>query len=156
MPSRRSDFHQHITEVWGEYKATRAAVDWLRADLQDTPDLRNQLEEAARDNLRNSHLNLEGTYIVRLFAAFEAALRSYDRSKHNDPIRRTDASAMIDQIGGKRNRGIPMADRNRAHAVRGVRNFWAHESDDDPGPMSVDVARASLQKFLSELPDDWP
>ncbi|OJW24657.1 MAG: hypothetical protein BGO49_06360 [Planctomycetales bacterium 71-10] len=156
MPYRRSDFHQHVTEVWGEYKATRAAVDRLRAALQTAPDLAAQLEGPARDNLKNAHLNLEGTYIVRLFAAFEAALRSYDRSRHGDPGRRADASAMIDEIGGKRNRGLPMADRNRAHAVRRVRNDWAHESDVDPGPMSVDVARASLQKFLSELPDSWP
>ena len=155
MPYRRSDFHQHITEVWGEYKATRAAFDRLRAALQATPDIRNQLESAARDNLKDAHLNLEGTYIIRLFAAFEAAPRSFDRSKHNDSNRRTDASVMIDENGGKRNRGIPMGHRNRAHAVRLVRNFWAHESDDDPGPMSVDVARASLQKFLSELPDGW-
>ena len=100
MPYRRSDFHQHITEVWGEYKAARVAVDRLRAALHATPDLRKR--DAARDYLHNAHLNLEGTYIVRLFAAFEAALRSYDRSKHGDPARRTDASVMIDEIGGKR------------------------------------------------------
>ncbi len=61
MPYRRFDFHQHITEVWGEYKATRAAVDRLRAALQATPELRNRLEGAARDNLQGAHLNLEGT-----------------------------------------------------------------------------------------------
>jgi hypothetical protein len=156
MPYRRSDFHQRITEVWGESKATRAAVDRLRAALQATPEIRNELETAALENLKDAHLNLEGTYIVRLFAAFEAGLRSFDRSRHNDPNRKTDASVMIDQIGGKRYRGIPADDRKRAHSVRQVRNFWAHESDDFPGPMSVDAARASLQKFLSELPDDWP
>ncbi|WP_337173679.1 hypothetical protein [Paludisphaera sp.] len=156
MPYRRSDFHERVAEVWGEYKATRAAVDRLRAALQAAPDLANLLERPARDNLKAAHLNLEGTYIVRLFAAFEAALRSYDRSRHGDPGRRTDASVMIDQIGGKRYRGISKADRERAHAVRRVRNYWAHESDVDPGPMSVDHARAVLQKFLSELPDEWP
>ncbi len=123
--------------------------------MQANPELRNQLEGTARDNLGDAHRNLEGTFIVRLFAAFEAALRSYDRSKHNDSTRRTDASVMIDEIGGKRNRGIPMTDRDRAHKVRQVRNFWAHESDDDPGPMTLDLARASLQKFLSELPEAW-
>ena len=156
MPYRRCDFHQHLTEVWGEYKATRAAVDRLRVALQSTPDLRNQLEAAAREHLKDAHRNLEGTYIVRLFAAFEAALRSYDRSRHNAPDRRTDAAVMIAEIGGKRNRGIPQGDRDQANAVRRVRNYWAHESDNDPGPMTMDVARASLHKFLSHLPDEWP
>ncbi|MGA7502179.1 MAG: hypothetical protein WBX00_36260 [Isosphaeraceae bacterium] len=60
----------------------------------------------AREYLSQADKNLEGTYIVRLFAAFEAALRSFDRAKHNDPARETEAAIMIDQIGGKRGRGI--------------------------------------------------
>ncbi len=146
MPYRRFEFHQRLTEVCGEYEAARVAVDRLRGDLIATPDLGKRLEAAVRDHLEAAHRNLEGTYIVRLFAAFEAALRSCDRSKHKDPTRQTDASIMIDEIGGKRNRGIPLSVREGAHAVRRVRNFWAHESDEDPGPMSIDKSRASLQK----------
>jgi hypothetical protein len=92
---------------------------------------------------------------VRLFAAFEAAIRSYDRSVHGDPGRQTDAATMIAQIGGKRGRGILTSTREEAQQVRKVRNFWAHESDVNPGPMTIDEARARLQKFLSELPDTW-
>lgn len=62
---------------------------------------------------------------------------------------------MIDEIGGKRGRGIQMGIRQRAHAVRRVRNHWAHESNEDPGPMMVDEARARLQAYLHELPDEW-
>lgn len=109
----------------------------------------------AREYLHNASQNLAGTYIVHLFAAFEAALRSYDRAKHNDPARRTDAAALIDQIGGKRGRGIPVGVRQRAHEVRRVRNHWAHESDVDPGPMMVDEAPARLQAFLHDLLDEW-
>ena len=109
----------------------------------------------ARQYLRDARENLAGTYIVRLFAAFEAALRSYDRARHNNLDRRTEASVMIDEIGGKRGRGIQMGIRQRAHEVRLVRNYWAHESDDDPGAMTVDEARARLQAYLHELPDEW-
>ena len=154
MPYRRFDWHEHITEVWGEYRSARAAVDRLKAAVAATPDLLKK-DPVAREYLRDAHRNLEGTYIVRLFAAFEAALRSYDRAKHNDPTRRTDASVMIDEIGGKRGRGIQMGIRQRAHDVRRVRNYWAHESDEDPGPMTVDEARARLQAYLHELPDEW-
>lgn len=154
MPYRRFDWHQHITEVWGEYRAARAAVDHLTAAVAAKPDLLKKDPEA-RQYLREAGQNLAGTYIVRLFAAFEAALRSYDRARRNNPTRRTDAAVLIDQIGGKRGRGIQTGVRQRAHEVRRVRNYWAHESDVDPGPMTVDEARARLQTFLHDLPDEW-
>ena len=154
MPYRRFDWHEHITEVWGEYKSARAAVDRLKGAVAATPDvLKNDL--TARKYLRSADEHLEGTYIVRLFASFEAALRSYDRAKHADPDRKTDAAVMIDQIAGKRGRGIQTGIRQKAQEVRLVRNFWAHESDVDPGPMTVDEARARLQAYLHELPDEW-
>ena len=154
MPYRRFDWHEHITEVWGEYRSARAAVDRLKDAVAATPDLLKK-DPVVRKFLRHAYENLEGTYIVRLFAAFEAALRSYDRAKHNAPNRETDASTMIDEIGGKRGRGIEMGIRQRAHEVRRVRNFWAHESDEEPGPMTIDEARARLQAYLHELPDEW-
>ncbi len=154
MPYRRSDWHEHIIEVWGEYKSTRAAVDRLRAAIVSRPDLLRN-DRVAREYLSQADKNLEGTYIVRLFAAFEAALRSFDRAKHNDPARETEAAIMIDQIGGKRGRGIQPGIRQGAHDVRRVRNYWAHESDEDPGPMTIDEARHRLQTYLRELPDEW-
>jgi hypothetical protein len=154
MPYRRFDWHEHIRDVWGEARAARLAIDRLRDEVTAAPDLLNK-DPVAREYLREAHRNLEGTYIVRLFAAFEAALRSYDRARHNDPDRMTDASVMIDEIGGKRGRGIQTGIRRRAHEVRRVRNFWAHESDEDPRPMTVDDARARLQAYLHELPDEW-
>ena len=141
MPYRRFDWHQHIVEVWGEYRSARAAVDRLKAAVAATPDVLKR-DPVAREYLRDAQENLEGTYIVRLFAAFEAALRSYDRAKHNDPSRKTAASVMIDEIGGKRGRGIQTGIRHDAHDVRRVRNYWAHESEEDPGPMTIDEARA--------------
>jgi hypothetical protein len=154
MPYRRFDWHEHITEVWGKFRSARAAVDRLRGAVAVMPDLLKN-DRVAADYLRRADQNLDGTYIVRLFAAFEAALRSYDRARHNDPGRESKVSVMIDQIGGKRGRGIQQGIRNDAHEVRQVRNYWAHEEDEVPLPMTVDGARARLQAFLSELPDEW-
>ena len=106
------------SEVWGEYRSARAAVDRLRAAVVATPDLLKN-DRVAPEYLSQADKNLEGTYIVRLFAAFEAALRSYDRAKHNDPARETKAAVMIDKIGGKRGRGIQQSIRERAHDVAG-------------------------------------
>ncbi|MGC8639103.1 MAG: hypothetical protein ACP5XB_04410 [Isosphaeraceae bacterium] len=154
MPYRRFDWHEHLVEVVGEYKSTRAAVDRLRAEIALAPDLLAK-ESEARKYLSQADRNLEGTYIVRLFAAFEAALRSFDRAKRKDPARESDAATMIDQIGGKRGRGIQALIRERAHAVRRVRNYWAHESDEDPGSMTLTEALRGLQTYLRELPDQW-
>jgi hypothetical protein len=100
MPNRRFDWHEHIKHVEGEYHAARLAVDWLKAGIVAKPDLLRKDGEA-RAYLRDADRNLEGTYLVRLFAAFEAALRSYDRARHNDmsrndePMTITDARAQL-------------------------------------------------------------
>src|ERR1700723_1468202 len=105
MPHRRFDWHEHIKEVEGEYHAARLAIDHLKAGLNANPNLLKRDDEA-RTYLRDTDRNLEGTYLVRLFAAFEAALRSYDRAQHKDPTRKEDASVLIDMIGGRRGQGI--------------------------------------------------
>ncbi len=154
MSYRRFDWHEHIVEVWGEYKSARMAIDRLRTAVVAAPDLLKN-DRVAREYLKRADRNLEGTYIVRLFAAFEAALRSYDRAKHNDPRRETMAANMIDEIGGKRGRGIQHGIRMGAHDVRWVRNYWAHEEDALRTTMTADEARARLQAYLHELPDEW-
>lgn len=155
MPYRRFDWHQHITEVWSEHRAARTAIDRLMIAVATTPDLLKN-DPVAREYLRQARENLEGTYIVRLFAAFEAALRSYDRTRRGDPTRITDAATMIDEIGGKRGRGIQADIRERAHDARRARNYWAHESDQPPDPMlTIDEVRSRLQAYLSNLPDEW-
>ena len=62
---------------------------------------------------------------------------------------------MIGANGGKCGRGIQARIRERAHDVRHVRNYWAHEEDAVPPPLTVDEARARLQAYLHELPDEW-
>jgi hypothetical protein len=97
MPYRLFDWHEHIKDVEGEYKTARFAIEHLKVRLISDPDLFAKKHEA-RSNLRNTDQNLEGTYLVRIFAAFEAALRSFDQAKNNDPTRKGDASALIDRI----------------------------------------------------------
>ena len=52
----------------------RVAVDRFKEALEATPDILKKGDEM-RENLRDADNHLEGTYLVRLFAAFEAALR---------------------------------------------------------------------------------
>ncbi len=154
MPYRRFEWHEHVKDVEGEFQAARVALDRLKAALLATPDLLKGHGDA-RAYLRAADTNLEGTYLVRLVAAFEAALRSYDRARHSDPTRNEQASVLIDTTGGRRGQGIPFAVRAGAHAVRRVRNYWAHESDAMSEPMTIANAWAQLQNYLSWLPEEW-
>ncbi|MHB1033391.1 MAG: hypothetical protein ACYC35_03270 [Pirellulales bacterium] len=154
MPNRRFDWHEHIKDIEGEYRAARIAVDRLKAQVVAAPDLLKD-DDRTRAYLRDADRNLEGTYLVRLFAAFEAALRSYDRAWHNDPNRTESASVLIDSIGGRRGQGISTAVREGAQAVRLLRNYWAHENEAMPVAMTLAEARARVQKYLSLLPNDW-
>lgn len=154
MPNRRFDWHEHIKDIEGEYRAARLAVDRFQFQVMESPDMLTA-RDATRAYLRQADENLEGTYLVRLFAAFEAALRSYDRVKHADANRNEPASILIDSIGGRRGQGISTTVRQGAQAVRLVRNYWAHENQTLPGSMTLAEARARLQRFLSWLPDEW-
>ena len=153
MPYRRFDWHERVKAVENEYKSVRIAVDRLKSAVAHDPSILGDDSKPA--NLGGADRNLEGTYLVRLFAEFESALRSYDRARHGDPTRKTEASILIDTIGGRRGQGISANVRQGAHAVRRVRNHWAHERDAAPDPMSIAEARARLQAFLSWLPDEW-
>lgn len=154
MPHRRFDWHEHLKEVENEYKAARLAVDHFWNEVIADPSILGNAEPV-RGNLRAVVENLEGTYLVRLFAAFEAALRSYDRARHNDPTRKEDAAVLIDSIGGRRGQGISTSVRADAQAVRQVRNRWAHEDDASAEELGIKAAAPRLHKFLSWLPEEW-
>lgn len=154
MPHRRFDWHEHVKEVENEYKAARVAVDRLSAAVVADPSVLGK-NDPARANLRAASDNLEGTYLVRLFAAFETALRSYDRARHNEPNRKEEAAVLIDSIGGRRGQGISAIIRADAQVVRRIRNRWAHEDDASTEEMSIKQASARLHNFLAWLPEEW-
>ena len=104
MPYHRFDWHERVKAVENEYKSVRIAVDRLKSAVALDPTVLGADPKPA--NLGVADRNLEGTYLVRLFAEFESALRSYDRARHDDPTRKTDASILIDMIGGRRGQGI--------------------------------------------------
>jgi len=147
-----SEWRAHIQEVWGEFKAARFAVSRLKEQVNADANLVAG-EHGVREHLSSADANLEGTYIVRIFAAFEAALRSYDRHHFNDPERETKASIMIDQLGALNQ--VRIAIRDGVHRVRRIRNYWAHDADEDPNPMPIDRVRGLLQAYLDRFPKGW-
>ncbi len=163
MAHQRFDWWRYINDVGIEFEASKVAVarltDQVRLNANALVD-----EPRARDGLARASRNLEGTYLVRIFAAFEAALRSYERWWHPDREYRVDASQMIDEIGARYAENVPRLHkrvigtqiRERVHRVRRSRNYWAHDDADAvETPMSFEQAKGSLLDYIDKMPLEW-
>lgn len=137
-----------IKAVEREYVAMRQAADRFRQTALDDPTI-------LRRNLRHGEIvvasnNLEGTYVIRLFAEFESGARQYwDANWRSHP--RT-----VDLLNGLAARcGIPDTQRDHAHVVRNYRNGLVHEREEETEMVPIAVARNYLCHFFSFLPPQW-
>ena len=96
--------------------------------------------------------------MIRMWAEFETALRSYRRHITGDPHDRISTINLIDWTAGVRQgRAISVDDRDDVHEVRVYRNYLVHERDDQdpPDEVAIDVARTCLNTLLHCLPSNW-
>jgi hypothetical protein len=101
---------------------------------------------------------LEPTYLIRVWAEFETALRSYRRYITGDPEDRIGTENLINWTAGVRQgRAISEDVRDDVHEVREYRNVLVHERDDQEPPpaIAIDVARRRLNIYLQKLPERW-
>jgi hypothetical protein len=147
MPLKH-EWQSRIKAVERECVAMRQAADRFRQATLDDPTI-------LQENLRHGETivasrNLEGTYIVRLFAEFETGARQYWNA-----VRPTDPKT-ADLLNGIAARcGIPDTQRDNAHFVRDYRNALVHEREDQPEVVPIAVARGYLCHFFSFLPPRW-
>ena len=142
------EWQSRIKAVEREYIAMRQAADrFQRAALDDPTILQGNLRH--REIIAASR-NLEGTYIIRLFAEFETAARQYwDANWATDP-------KTVDLLNGLAARcEIPERQRDSAHRVREYRNGLVHEREDKPEIVPIAEARHFLCRFFSYLPWQW-
>lgn len=140
---------EQIRAVEREYFVARRAVDEFIAALE-----RGQAALPPDTKVRDANAmanNLEATYFIRLFAAFESGLRNfYAAIKSTAPS----ATDLIDAITARRD--IPNDLRDDVHAVREFRNTLVHEQDNEPEEeFTIGEARRHLTRFFSYLPPDW-
>jgi hypothetical protein len=150
MPSAKFDHIDRVKAVEREYRAVRLAADRLRHDVDHAATaLRNDLR--VRD-LRAASDRLEGTYVIRLFAEFEASLRSLWRaSRKKEPPSRT--RDLLDGIGAQhRISNDLIAD---AHQVRRYRNELVHIGEAIAAVIAIATVRSRLCRYLSFLPLWW-
>ena len=142
------EWQTRIKAVEREYTALRQAADYFQRATRDDPTI-------CKGNLRPGEIiaasqNLEGTYLIRLFAAFETAVRQYWNTNW-DSYPKT-----VDLLNGLAARcGIPDTQRDKAHLVRAYRNNLVHEREDEQETVTIALARSSLCHFFSFLPHQW-
>lgn len=142
------EWQSRIKAVEREYVAMRYAADRFWQAALDDPTI-------LEGNLRHGEIvvaarNLEGTYIIRLFAEFETGARQYWGTRWATDPRTVD---LLDGLGARC--GIPDTQRDNAQWVRAYRNALVHEREDMPEAVTIAVARSRLCHFFSFLPPQW-
>ena len=128
--------------------AMRQAADRFRQAALDDPTI-------LLGNLRHGEIvvaanNLEGTYLIRLFAEFETGARQCWTANWGTDPRTVD---LLDGLAARR--GIPDTQRDNAHLVRAYRNALLHEREEMPEIVPIALARSHLCTFFSFLPPRW-
>ena len=142
------EWQSRIKAVEREYVAMRQAADRFgQAALSDPTILRGNLRHG---EIIVASRNLEGTYVIRLFAGFETGARQYWGANWDTNPR------TFDLLNGLAARcGIPETQRERALLVQGYRNALVHEREDMPEAVPIALARSYLCHFFSFLPPRW-
>ena len=132
MPHNVYDWHDRIKAVEREYQAVRSSVGHMRRVITDGAE---GLTGATVGDLLTANENLEGTYLIRLWAEFETAVRSYYGWLVHDPDSRIGTHDLINTVAGvRRGRAISEDVRRAVHAVRDYRNTLVHAATTRPSP----------------------
>jgi hypothetical protein len=142
------EWQSRIKDVEREYRTARQSVDWFQhAAQRDSTILHRDLSHS---DIGLTAKNLEGTYLIRLFAEFETGLRLFWAE-----IRDTmpPAWGLLEGIASRRK--IPHEHLANAHDVQNYRNTLVHERDEETDTIPIHVARSYLCRFFSYLPVQW-
>lgn len=141
---------ERIAAVAREYLAAKSAADLLKAKLQADPNCgRNQGWEA-RDGTAFID-KLDATYLIRLFAEFEAGLRDYweyHLGKDTHP-------PMVQLMPAVADQRLSIDRFEDADAVRDYRNVLVHEPPPNMRAFTVREAKSHLCYFFGRLDPDW-
>ncbi|HWE35723.1 MAG TPA: hypothetical protein VG406_04060 [Isosphaeraceae bacterium] len=149
--TRRQWRLERLRAIEREYRVALAAAEGLDQLLRADPNALEGRGLKVKDR-ENYRTNLESTYLVRLFAEFEAALReawghAFGRAT------RPDMFDLIEAVAARCY--IPENWKDSVHSVRPYRNALVHEGRDDAAAMPLIEARSHLGRFLSGLPHRW-
>jgi len=152
--TKRQQRIEWIAAVAKEYFAAKSAADLLNAQLQADPNYGWNHGWESRDGAA-FHANLESTYIIRLYAEFEAGLRDYWANHLNRPTQ----PPMVQLLQLVADQRVSIDRLEDADAVREYRNFLVHDESSEPPPemrtFTVAEAKAHLCYLFGRLDPDW-
>jgi len=152
MPPEFFERVARIKAVEREYSATRLATDRLLAAAEQDPTVLGQNRDLRVRDVRDASKHLEGTYIIRLFAEFESALRMFwPRARSTDAPSRT--RDLLDGVAATCK--IQNEQIQNAHSVRLYRNALVHERGEAVETISISTSRGYLCEFFSFLSRYW-
>ena len=146
---------ERIIAVLQEYLAAKTASDLLSTQTDANPNYGRDHEWEPRAGVAFTD-NLEATYIIRIYAEFEAALRDYWLTYR----RHTTRPRMYQLV----NQAIPDQSFSQdvidsVDDIREYRNLLVHDIDDEPGEdvviFTVQQAKSHLCTYISRLDPSW-
>ena len=145
---RRDDAFNRLRRVRDDFDAVSFALENVAERLERGGMITTSFTV---EQLRRCATNLESTYLVRLFAEFEAILRDYWRHARRRRTR-PQMERLIDSIAAY----CDMNDmvRKGTHEVRKHRNDLVHH-EGTAKSMRLSEVLARLGQFLSWLPLRW-
>ncbi len=147
---KREERIERLSNAWGEYLVASSATSLLEGLVRLDPSHGSAAGWRVRD-LKSWRSNLEATFLIRMYAEFEAGLRDVWRGYYRQTTR-PPMKDLLDAISTRRI--IPESTVGRVNEVRLYRNHLIHEESEDFEIVPLDEARAALSRFLGRLPFD--
>ena len=132
------------------YEAGRAATTYFFNICESDP---SHIPSAAGFRVQDilaCRNDLEHTYLIRMFAFFEATLRTFWQ-QHSGKKSSQTVYRLMNRIASQRY--MPFSLLNNAHGVREFRNTLIHGGTSKA--VGLAEARSHLCRFLSNLPQEW-
>jgi hypothetical protein len=146
---------RRIASVLDEYFAANTAAELLKVQIKANPnygDANGWKPKGGQDFVDN----LEATYIIRIYAEFEASLRDYWLT-HLGQTTRPKMFQLVRHAVPNQNFSQDIIDN--ADDVREYRNFLVHDIEDEPGKDIVVFSAAEAKKhliaYLGRLDTGW-
>ena len=147
---RRSDAHERLESSEREYRVAERAVAALLQTATADPARLAELDVKVAD-VRRCADRLAATYVVALYARFEAILRDYWSA---GPGRRTrpPMEVLVARVAARRS--VDSGTLAEADEVREYRNALVHENA-TARVFTLRESRSRLARFVSFLPLEW-
>ena len=144
-----------LGRIRDEYRAAAGAlayvsVYWHKQNIFNF----GGLEASSLEEIKRAADNLEATFLIRVFSAFEGVLKEHLATYHARGKVADDVSAawLIDRVSNLQRPRINLQLRQQVHTVRRYRNHLVHRGSSMPATVEFSEALARLTKFVHRLP----